>query len=82
MVPNERLVWTVALLPGFRPAASGLHGLSFTAVVSLEPRGGGTRYTVTAMHPSAEAARRHADMGFHAGWGAALEQLVALVTSR
>jgi len=80
VVPNRRLVWTVALLPGFRPNGSLPHGLSFTAVITFEPEGAGTRYTVTAMHPGAEAAKRHADMGFHEGWGAALEQLVELVS--
>lgn len=79
VVPDRRLVWTVALLPGYRPNAAGPHGLSFTAVLTFEPLGTGTRYTVTAMHPSAEAARRHADMGFHEGWGAALDQLVELL---
>jgi uncharacterized protein YndB with AHSA1/START domain len=79
VVPNRRLVWTVALLPGYRPNADLPHGLSFTAVITFEPLGAGTRYAVTAMHPSAEAARRHADMGFHQGWGAALDQLVELL---
>lgn len=79
VVPDRRLVWTVALGPGWRPNASGPHGLTFTAVITFEPEGAGTRYTVTCMHPSAEAAKRHADMGFHQGWGAALEQLVELL---
>jgi uncharacterized protein YndB with AHSA1/START domain len=38
----------------------------------------GTRYTATARHWSEEAATRHADMGFAAGWGAATDQLQAL----
>jgi uncharacterized protein YndB with AHSA1/START domain len=82
VVPNRRLVWTVTLLPGFRPNGNLPHGLSLTAVITFEPEGAGTRYTVTAMHPSAEAAKRHADMGFQEGWGAALEQLVELVSKR
>jgi len=55
------------------------HGLSFTAVITFEPAGRSTKYAVTAMHPSAEGAKRHADMGFRDGWGAALEQLVAML---
>jgi uncharacterized protein YndB with AHSA1/START domain len=30
------------------------------------------------MHATAADSKRHADMGFHDGWGAALDQLVAL----
>ncbi len=41
IVPNERLAWTNALLPGFRPAignpACPGEVFSFTAVISLEP---------------------------------------------
>jgi len=82
VVPNRRLVWTVALLPGFRPNGNLPHGLDFTAVITFEPEGAGTRSTVTAMHPDAAGAQRHDEMGFHDGWGAALEQLVDLVSKR
>lgn len=75
VVPNERLVWTSALLAGFRPAPDP--DLSFTAVITIEPEGGGTRYTATVIHEDAAGCRRHAEMGFHEGWGAALDQLVA-----
>jgi len=74
VVEGRRLAWTSALGPGFRPQTSDL---PFTAVISIEPSGAGTRYTATAMHLDLEGARRHADMGFHEGWGAALDQLVA-----
>jgi hypothetical protein len=33
------------------------------------------------MHADEDGYQRHADMGFAEGWGAALDQLVALMTS-
>lgn len=75
VVPHERLVFTDALLPGFRPAPEPF----FTAVVELHDRGAGTRYVATAMHRDPEGRAKHEAMGFRDGWGAALDQLVALV---
>ena len=75
IVPNERLVWTDALLPGYRPSENP----SFTAIVTLEPRGNGTRYTAVAIHRDEAGRKRHEEMGFHDGWGKALDQLVAHV---
>ena len=40
---------------------------------------GGTRYHAVARHADAETCQRHAAMGFHEGWGKALDQLVAMV---
>ena len=76
VVEQQRLVWTSALGPGYRPNVA--EDLSFTAIISLEPSASGTRYTAVAMHSDAAAASRHAEMGFHEGWGAALDQLVAV----
>lgn len=76
VVPGRRLVWTDGLGPGYRPRANGF----LTAIVTFEPlAGGGTRYRVLCRHADAAAAQQHADMGFEAGWGAAFDQLVALV---
>jgi uncharacterized protein YndB with AHSA1/START domain len=77
VVENERLVWTSALEPGYRPAAPS-PTFHFTAVISLEPSGNGTKYSALAMHADEDARARHEEMGFHEGWGAALDQLVAL----
>jgi uncharacterized protein YndB with AHSA1/START domain len=74
IIPNERLVWTDALLPGYRPSANPF----LTAVVTLEPRGTGTRYTAMAVHRDEATRTRHEQMGFHEGWGQTLDQLVAL----
>jgi uncharacterized protein YndB with AHSA1/START domain len=73
VVENRRLVWTAALGPGFRPAASDL---PFTAIITVDPAGSGTRYRAVAVHGSAETRTAHEAMGFHEGWGAALDQLV------
>lgn len=73
VVPNERLVWTDALLPGYRPAENPF----FTAILTLEPHGKGTRYTATAIHRDEATRKRHQEMGFHEGWGQVLDQLVA-----
>lgn len=74
VVPNERLVWTDALLPGYRPSEDPF----LTAVIMLEPRGKGTRYVAVAIHRDEATRKRHEEMGFHEGWGKALDQLVAL----
>jgi uncharacterized protein YndB with AHSA1/START domain len=74
-VENRRLVWTSVLGAGFRPAAD--HGdLAFTGVILLEPHGTGTRYVAIAKHPTEAIAADHAQMGFHEGWGMALDQLL------
>lgn len=78
VVPQSRLVWTTALLPGFRPAPTPTM-FAMTAVISIEPaQNGGTRYSATAMHTGEAERKQHDEMGFHAGWGAAFDQLVAL----
>jgi uncharacterized protein YndB with AHSA1/START domain len=85
VIPNERLVWTSALLPGYRPAerpgSGDCHELIFTAVLSLESQGNGTKYTATVIHGNEASRAKHEEMGFHHGWGAALDQLVAMVKS-
>jgi uncharacterized protein YndB with AHSA1/START domain len=85
VVPNKRLVWTSALLPGFRPIAPpSTHGQEgdgflFTGVIDLTPEGTGTRYRATAIHSTPADKNKHEQMGFQDGWGAALKQLVELM---
>lgn len=69
--PARRLVFTDCLRAGFRPAREPF----FTAEVTFAPDGGGTLYTARAMHARPDDAAKHADMGFHDGWGAAAAQL-------
>src|SRR5690348_14645550 len=73
VVPNEKLVWTNALDPGFRPAvgrsmAEGCDDLVFTAVIALEPHGAGTKYTALVIHGDEATSKKHAEMGFQEGW--------------
>ena len=76
IVKNQRLVWTDALAPGYRPSAEAF----FTAVVLLESDGrGGTKYTAIALHKDPEGREKHEQMGFAEGWGQVFEQLVEFV---
>lgn len=79
--PAHRLVWTSALQEGFVPAPPAHPGFHFTAELLFEPIEGGTRYTARAIHPDAEAMAQHEAMGFEPGWNAALDQLVALMST-
>jgi uncharacterized protein YndB with AHSA1/START domain len=65
--------------PGYRPrAAAATPGDSFlmTAVISLESIGNETKYTALVIHGDESARKKHEQMGFHDGWGKALDQLV------
>jgi uncharacterized protein YndB with AHSA1/START domain len=76
VVPETRLVWTDMMLAGFQPSDKPF--LSFTATISFEDVEGGTRYSAHLRHRNAADRQKHAEMGFEQGWGAALDQLVAL----
>lgn len=74
IVPLQRLIFTDALLPGFRPAPKPF----FTAGLYLESTAsGGTRYTAIAVHGNEETRQTHEQMGFHEGWGTVVDQMVA-----
>lgn len=83
VIPNERLVWTSTMGPGFRPyvrkTGSPADEFPFTAVVSLEPSGKGTKYSAMVIHGDESSARKHEAMGFEAGWGKALDQMVEMI---
>jgi uncharacterized protein YndB with AHSA1/START domain len=79
IVPPEKLVWTGALGPGYRPrSAAMMRQVPFlmTAVISLSAEGAGTRYRALVVHGDEAGREAHEKMGFHTGWGKALEQLV------
>jgi uncharacterized protein YndB with AHSA1/START domain len=78
IIPNEKLVFTDGFFADWQPNPN----LMFVAVLTFEklPHGG-TRYTARARHWTTEAYRKHAAMGFEAGWGIAFDQLVKLVHS-
>lgn len=85
IVEGRKLVWTSALLGGYRPApmkATEGHEceeIAMTCILTLEPRGKGTRYHVLVLHKDEAGRAAHEKMGFREGWGAALDQLVALM---
>ena len=76
---GERMVWTSALGPGWRPNDLGPDGcgrLAFTAIITLADAGEGkTLYRALAMHRNPADAETHAGMGFHDGWGTCADQL-------
>ena len=49
-----------------------------TAVITLQPNSQGTLYTALVIHGDEASRQGHENMGFHQGWGKALDQLVAL----
>jgi uncharacterized protein YndB with AHSA1/START domain len=75
IVPNQRLVFTDTLLPGYRPAPEPF----FTAVLTLTPEGKGTRYMAVAIHRDVAGREKHEKMGFHDGWGTVLTQMVEYI---
>jgi uncharacterized protein YndB with AHSA1/START domain len=79
VVPLERLVWTSAMLPGYRPSPAS--DMPFTAIITMEDHGTGTEYVATVLHRDEAGRDKHKAMGFHEGWGKALDQLVELVKS-
>ena len=83
--PQTRLVWTNALLPGYRPSlvtekcGTDDTGFMFTARIELADHPVGTLYTATVIHADEAGCQKHAAMGFEAGWSTALDQLVTMV---
>jgi uncharacterized protein YndB with AHSA1/START domain len=81
--PERLLIFTSVMTDGFRPVvpANGAENLPFTGRIEIAPSGdGGTNYRAIAIHADADGCARHAEMGFHEGWGAALDQLVTLLS--
>lgn len=74
VIPESFLAFTDALGPGYRPLGGGF----MSASVSISPTAKGTLYIARALHKDADGKKQHEDMGFHQGWGTALDQLVAL----
>ncbi|BBU54680.1 activator of HSP90 ATPase [Mameliella alba] len=75
--PERRLVFTDALQAGWRPAAQPF----MTAIVTFEPRDGGTFYTATALHNDTAARDKHEEMGFSKGWNTAADQMLDIARS-
>lgn len=86
IIKNEKLTWTNALEPGFRPArqpeaSPGHECVEFlmTATITLELDKNGTKYTALVQHVDKDARIKHEKMGFKEGWGTCLDQLVAVI---
>jgi uncharacterized protein YndB with AHSA1/START domain len=60
------------------PAACPGDSFYFTAVISLESHGNGTKYSALVMYADATSCKKDENMGFREGWGAALDQLITL----
>jgi uncharacterized protein YndB with AHSA1/START domain len=71
----ERIVFTDALVVGWRPAETGF----LTAVITMKDHPDGTEYVATAMHGSVADRNQHEELGFHDGWGTVIRQLADLV---
>ncbi|MBW9064013.1 SRPBCC family protein [Rhizobium herbae] len=72
---GERIVFTNALVAGWRPAEQPF----MTAIITLNDHPDGTDYTAYVMHKNKADRNMHAEMGFYDGWGTVVEQLAKLV---
>ncbi|MDB5092511.1 MAG: hypothetical protein JWO85_612 [Candidatus Eremiobacteraeota bacterium] len=74
----ERLVFTNALVGGWRPAEEPF----MTAIITLVDHPMGTEYVAHVMHKNDADRNAHKEMGFYDGWGTVAEQLAALAEQR
>ncbi len=72
--PLRRFVMTDAFVGDWQPSGPFMVGL-----FEVESDGDATLYRATARHWTKEAMEQHRMMGFEDGWGAAADQLKALV---
>lgn len=72
VIPERKLVGTSMLLEGWRPASPWI---GITSIFTMEDEGDGTRYVARCLHQTAEAAKKHEEMGFYDGWGTMITQL-------
>jgi uncharacterized protein YndB with AHSA1/START domain len=78
VVEREKLAWTSALGPGYRPnnMGEGCEAFPFTAVVTFADAGNGrTHYRAVALHKDDADRSTHEKMGFEQGWGTVADQL-------
>jgi uncharacterized protein YndB with AHSA1/START domain len=81
VIEGEKLVWTSALAPGYRPAemGEGCESFPMTAVITFADAGNGrTLYRAVALHKSVSDKDAHEQMGFQEGWGKCADQLAEL----
>ena len=78
VVERQRLTWTSALGPGYRPAemGEGCESFPMTAIVTFADAGNGkTNYKAVALHKDTADRDNHEKMGFQDGWGTVADQL-------
>jgi len=81
---REKLVWTSALGPGYRPnnTGEGCESFPFTAIVTFADAGNGkTQYRAVALHKDMADRETHEKMGFQEGWGTVAGQLAEYARS-
>ena len=71
----HRLTWTDAMAGGYRPNEAPF----MTAILTLEPRDGGTLYNARVLHRTEADRQKHEEMGFADGWGTVVEQLAEML---
>ncbi|MHB2265475.1 SRPBCC family protein [Aliihoeflea sp. PC F10.4] len=76
IAPEKRLAFTTVLAEGWQPIEPWL---ALTAIITFEAHGKGTQYRAHVMHKNSADTRKHAEMGFHDGWGTTIDQLAAYV---
>jgi uncharacterized protein YndB with AHSA1/START domain len=74
----ERIVFTNALVGGWRPAEQPF----MTAIITLQDHPLGTDYVAQVMHKNNADRNMHEELGFHDGWGTVVEQLAKLAERR
>jgi uncharacterized protein YndB with AHSA1/START domain len=79
VVPQQRLVWTAMLFPGYRPAV--FDDVPITAIFTMETEGTGTRYVFTALHRNEDDCEANKASGWQQGTEIAMEQFVAHILS-
>lgn len=86
VIPNQKLVWTNAFGPGFRPnpIPAETAGPNFLVTVELyfQSTPTGTRFIGIAKHATAKDRQTHADMGFDVGWGIVFDQLCEILAGK
>ena len=79
VVDKQKLVWTSALGPGYRPAelaSEGCESFPMTAIITFADAGNGkTTYKAVSLHKTQADKEAHEKMGFHEGWGTVAGQL-------
>jgi uncharacterized protein YndB with AHSA1/START domain len=84
VVDREKLSWTSALGPEYRPAemGEGCESFPMTAIITFADAGDGrTAYKAVALHRNATDRDTHEKMGFQEGWGTTADQLEELARS-